>query len=120
MQTENICHGLTDSHCPCPMHRLVGLLCSLQRATQGATAKVPLKSSGASADALVASVAGFLHCRVVMREKKKAASLYGVFPSGDVVCALVKLREAHVTIDVKCSQASHASSIAKELKALSL
>ena len=68
----------------------------------------------------VAIVAGFLNCRVLMRDKKGAASLYGVFPSGDVVCVLVKLRETHVTIEIKCSQPSHASAIAKELKGVAL
>ena len=67
----------------------------------------------------MAIVAGFLNCRVLMRDKKGAASLYGVFPSGDVVCVL-KLRETHVTIDIKCSQPSHASAIAKELKGVAL
>lgn len=79
--------------------------------------KVPLKSPATDT---VAIVAGFLHCCVLMREKKRAASLYGIFPSGDVVCVLVKLREAHVTIDIKCSQPRHASCIAKELKNVAL
>jgi len=89
-----------------------------QRSLHSASARIPVRGSGDP----VGVIAGFLHARVVEREKTSAASLYAAFPSGDQVAILVKLKDSgrQAVVDLKCSKAHHATQIAEELKQLSL
>mmetsp|Transcript_9875 Transcript_9875/g.28025 ORF Transcript_9875/g.28025 Transcript_9875/m.28025 type:complete len:1289 (-) Transcript_9875:795-4661(-) len=66
----------------------------------------------------VATVAGFLHLRIVERESKKAASMFGKLPNGHMVAVLVKVREAHISVDIKSNSSQEVvDMLARDIKA---
>lgn len=85
------------------------------RATNSTSVKIPNRQGTPDP---VATVAGFLHGRVVARDK--SSLIYGQFPSGDDVCVLVKVKESGVSVDVKCSLPVHAQQISADLRQLPL
>ena len=58
--------------------------------------------------------------RIVEKERKSAASLYGQFPSGAEVAALVKIKDSSVNVDVKATERSYAQAVCNDLQTLSL